>query len=291
MSGYLERSLAYKPNVVVINCGTNDANRDIDPGGAGERMREVLRKIWGAPDMDTTCVMLSTVIPTTNSVGRVTRLTINEKYRALVKEYWAAGKCIYIADMDPPGTGNGWISLTADMVSDGIHPNDQGHRKMASVFHKAILRAANAGNIKSPASMDTTGPTNCDKTPGGGQWSGGLTQQGSGQDDGIYYHDSESMGVIHTVDSAWDRNQWRFARLFGPKYDDFVGWIDKGSNVHGFGVWKNQGGGKFVSLPDMNPDIFCIPRGLHFVDMNGMHHLPGPPPLPLLCALLTLDAI
>ena len=45
MREYLKRSMGYKPNVVVINCGTNDAQRTIDPGGAGERMRNVIQDI------------------------------------------------------------------------------------------------------------------------------------------------------------------------------------------------------------------------------------------------------
>ena len=131
--------MGYKPNVVVINCGTNDAQRTIDPGGAGERMRNVLQDIWGGANMEKTCIMLSTVLPTTNVAGSTNRITINRLYRTLVEQYWKAGKCIYLAEMDPEGSGNGWISLNSDMDPDGIHPNDQGHRKMAGVFYKVCL--------------------------------------------------------------------------------------------------------------------------------------------------------
>jgi hypothetical protein len=39
--------------------------------------------------------------------------------------------------------------------------------------------------------------------------------------------------------------------------------------------WKNLGSedrskaGEFVKIADLNMDLSCIPRGLHFVDMNG----------------------
>ncbi|KAJ0381799.1 hypothetical protein COL922a_013827 [Colletotrichum nupharicola] len=51
---YLKGSLAYKPNVVVINGGTNDCNRNIDMNNIGEHMRLILNDIWGAPDMTNT---------------------------------------------------------------------------------------------------------------------------------------------------------------------------------------------------------------------------------------------
>ena len=89
-----------------------------------------------------------------------------------------------------------------------------------------------------------------------------MTQKGFGNDDGIYRHSSESQGVrpflvllsycllkkennkkfnmkqvILEIESAWDRNQWRFARLFSRDYDDLLGWYDLGEGEHRFGVW------------------------------------------------------
>lgn len=288
---YLKRSLGYKANIVVINGGTNDVNLNIDVNNAGSRMRGVLDDIWGAEGMSNTCVFLSTLLPTTNPTGALNRLQINGQYRNLVSEL-SGSKCIYLADMDPEDgkAGHGWINLSTDMVSDGIHPNDQGHKKMASIFWKAIDKAYTAGKIKEPSPMEGGQASGCDKVFGDGIYAGGLTQVGSGLDDGIYYHDSVEMGILLTIENdKFDRDQWRFARLYGPKYDDLLEWYEKDANTHAFGVWKNLGGGKFKKISDMNPDLFCIPRGLHFIDMNGKHP-PSPsllkpqPPMPLLLA-------
>lgn len=100
-------------------------------------------------------------------------------------------------------------------------------------------------------------------------YAGGHSQLGSGIDDGIYYHDSQEMGVILNVTSGFDRNQWRFARLYGRKHDDFVGWFEKSPGVHAFGVWKNFGNGKFTKIADLEPGLFCMPDGVHFIDLNG----------------------
>jgi hypothetical protein len=119
------RSAAYKANLAIINCGTNDAFQDIDLAGAGDRMRVMLNNIWAAADMENTCVILSTVIPPVDPVANVNRQIINEGFRTLVAELFAAGKCVYLADMDPPApdAGNGWINTATDLISDGTHPN------------------------------------------------------------------------------------------------------------------------------------------------------------------------
>lgn len=86
------------------------------------------------------------------------------------------------------------------------------------------------------------------------------------------------MGIVISIVSAWDRNQWRFARLWSRDYDDLVAWIDTtptGSATHTneYAFWKNSadGKGKFAKiLPNLQVAMYCDPAGLHFIDMNGM---------------------
>jgi hypothetical protein len=99
-----------------------------------------------------------------------------------------------------------------------------------------------------------------------------LTQQGSGVDDGIYYHESTPKDIVLTVTSDWDRNQWRFARLFSREKDDLVGWFELSPGIAAYGVWKNNGDyntARFDKIADMTVDDNCIPRGVHFIDVNG----------------------
>lgn len=260
----LHRSIVYRPNVVLINGGTNDANLNIDVGNAGSRMRNILNDVWAAEGMADTCIMLSTLLPTGVASGAANQPSINAQYRSIVSELFTRGHCIYLAELD-----DGWISLGRDMISDGIHPNDEGHRKMAAVFYKAITKAHDANRLVAPSQSLPTTTTGCDKVLGNGVYAGGLTQQGSGDDDGIYYHKSQSMGKVLTITSEWDRNQWRFARLFGQNRDDLVAWFNRSETEHAFAVWKNLGDGNFDKIADLEPDLFCNPPGLHFIDMNG----------------------
>ncbi|KAJ0379588.1 hypothetical protein COL26b_002096 [Colletotrichum chrysophilum] len=120
--------------------------------------------------------MLSTILPTADATGALNRITANQQYRLLAEQLAASGKCIYMADMDPdePNIAHNWIALEADIGGDGIHPNDQGHKKMASVFYNAIMKAVSDDKIKNPAAMAKTGTTGCDKTLGG-TWTVAIT--------------------------------------------------------------------------------------------------------------------
>lgn len=87
-------------------------------------MDDILQKIWGYDDMDETCVILSTLLPTTNENGAKNRIPINEDFRGLVADY-KDDKCIYLADMEPEGEGKDFFSLDEDIWSDNpkVHPN------------------------------------------------------------------------------------------------------------------------------------------------------------------------
>ncbi|KAL3459687.1 hypothetical protein BJX64DRAFT_279058 [Aspergillus heterothallicus] len=268
---YFKRSQALKPNVVVINVGTNDALEQVDIPGLKGRMRKLLDTIWQAQDMSSTCIILSTLISSGKENGKKHNPTINGYYRELVTELHA-DHCIYLAEMDPPtGPAKGWIGLD-DMITDGVHPNNEGYRKMAYIFWQAILQANKDGMIKPYAAineehLDYKG---CNKEYGSGDYAG-LTQQGSGWDDGIYYHESHSKGVIWKFESDHDRGQFFFAGLWGQRYDDLVAWFDKGDAPHGnlFAVWRNMGDGQFKKIADLDPDLKCKPEGVVFVDMNS----------------------
>ncbi|KAM0544829.1 hypothetical protein ACHAPJ_011660 [Fusarium lateritium] len=265
-------SIEYKPNIVIINAGTNDANTPVDPSRAGRRMNDILDALWQADGMSETCIFVSTLIPTDNANGAKNQGTINDQYRTLVLTRAKEGKCIFLADMWPQGQQ--WFNLDKDYLAGEtpkVHPNDGGHAKMAAVFYNAINKALDRKQVVEPGKF-TEGSSVCPKFSGSGIDAGGLTQRGSGYSDGIYYHDSVESGVLFTADSDWDRGQWKFARLFDRKYDDLVAWINKTSNSQVYAVWSNSADGKakFTQISDLNPDLNCqYTEGVNFIDMNS----------------------
>ncbi|KAI1841397.1 hypothetical protein JX266_012408 [Neoarthrinium moseri] len=273
-------SLVYQPNVVLIQAGSNDCAQNIDTGNAGVRMRNLIEQLLSAPGFDRTTVILSTLIPNFDSNIRYCEDDfnapgggINNQYRLLASAMRAEGKRVVLAEMNPvsPHPGNGWI--TRSDMSDNTHPNDAGFQKMAYVYWSAIEVAMNEGKLQAPYDVDLgTAKPGCEKKWGDGVYAGGLTQQGSGYDDGIYYHESLGKDIVLTITSDWDRDQWRFARLFSTARDDLVGWFEKSPGVAAYGVWKNNGDyntAVFDKIADMTVDDNCIPRGVRFIDVNG----------------------
>ncbi|KAK8062432.1 carbohydrate esterase family 3 protein [Apiospora hydei] len=253
-------SYDFKPNVVLINAGTNDANQNIDIPNIGVRMESMINDLWAADGMSDTLIVLSTLLPTTEATGASNGPSINSQYEALVQRLRSNGRPIVIAYMN---------YLTISDLTDGTHPTDDGYRKMAYVWWVAIERAAAAGLIKPAAPLEGTTPdSKCDKVFSNGVYAGGLTQKGSGIGDGIYHHESQEKGIVLTVTSDFDRNQWFFARLYGRKYDDLLGWFEREDGSVAYGCWKNDGG-KFTKIADLSVADNCIPRGVHFLDLNG----------------------
>ncbi|KXH49449.1 hypothetical protein CSIM01_03737 [Colletotrichum simmondsii] len=279
----LQHALGYKANVIIINGGTNDAVRTIDPAGIYHRMDDMLSDIWSSEDMGNACIVLSTLLDTSDEAGAVNRIFINQEYRRLVNDREADGRCIVLADMDPPeGPQHGWIQAKdakpewADYKPDEnphTHPNDEGHRKMAYIFYRSILKAVALGQVMPPSTEFEVADPVCDKFSGSGLNPGGRTQRGTGNDDDAYRHYSEEMGIIwSTTESEWDRDQWRFARLFSDKYDDFIAWVKTSDTSNTFAVWSNSGDGKggFTKLStDFDPGMYCDAGSQYFIDMNG----------------------
>lgn len=197
-----QRSLSYRPNFVLINAGTNNCRLNTDLPSTGERMRSLINSLISANGMGKATIVLPTHIPSNEINTKANRPGINDQYRDLVKSMRGVGVNIFLADMDPtePADASGWISWPDDFDHNGTvddtHPNDHGYSIMARIWYNAINDAQRQKLIEGPGVMTST---TCDKKYGDGVYSYSLTQTGSGEDDGIYYHSSESKGVI------WER--------------------------------------------------------------------------------------
>jgi len=265
-------SSKYQPNVVLINAGTNDcASATNDHANIGTRMRSMITALLAQSGWDKTVIILSTLIPNGGADLEYCRNNAaapgggaNRQYRSLVTAMQGEGVKIVLADMDPlpPNAGSGWLSYPTDFA-DVTHPNDGGYKKMAYVWWKAILDAQAKGYLQAPNTIGDIS-AGCKKVAGDGKDVGGKLLKGSGNDDGIYYHNSVESGTLLTIDKdIYDRNQFFFARLFSKNLDDLVEWFTLADGVTvKYGVWKNMGNGKFTKLAvDMSVADNCVPRG------------------------------
>ncbi|KAF5507162.1 Multidomain esterase [Colletotrichum aenigma] len=254
-------SYKFKPNMVIINAGTNDIVRSIDNANQHIRFRNMIQGLWDNISPGT--VVIATTILPIGGEADARRQAVNEKYREVVRELYAQGRPIFLAEMD------GHITLSD--LDDGVHPNAQGFKKMAGPIYAAIGRARSQGRLMEPLDAGDAldqGGVGCHKVPGNGINAGALTQVGSGYDDGEYIHDAQDMGAVTTITSDWDRDQWFFARIFRSDRDDLLGWIKNGDKVL-YAVRRNDGDGKFTLIGDLDVHDNCIQRGVQWADLNG----------------------
>lgn len=263
----------YKPNLILLNAGTNDATQNRDVDNAGERMRILLQACFDlSPGV---VVILSTLIPNTNANDNVN--TINGLYRDLVLEFIADGKKIQLADMN-----DGFI--TSDhLIADGTHPTIEGQRRMASVWAAAIAEVEEKTDwLQAPSTDvdfdDASAGSQCDK-----EYNSGAADPRNGMqvlrgnsaliaDDGNYVHMSTPKGMIwshqgfHYMDDDDKPAVYAIQAVNlggaprGGELDDIV--ILQKSNEY-IDVYLNQGDGTFKWDVGANTRIegSCIIRG------------------------------
>jgi lysophospholipase L1-like esterase len=275
-----------KPNLVLINAGTNDAVRSDQNGGltfaqgAQGRMKTMIDEIL--TQVEDVTVILSTLLPNGNAAANNYVNTINAGYRSLVSSYQSAGKKVQLADMN-----TGWI--TQSELPDGTHPTDAGYKKMAAIWDNAFVAATNKNWIKNPI---TTGKPDdvydCDTSPASFS-EATLTQRGSGADDGTYAHASQAMGVatsdsLHENSNSATMGQWvknyHFAQLVngggdrGQETDELIRITDSIQPVADTGIplfsFRQNNGGVFAtSWTSFDPKMHCNNRGAHWGDVNN----------------------
>lgn len=263
-------STKYQPNIIVINAGTNDCLQSYDLANFHSRYDSLLDSLYAA--VPNVTIIVSTVLPGTADGIPQNRDYVNSQIRTLVNDRQSQGQKIVLVDVDIPA---GFFT-TQDLVSDGIHPTDEGHLRLAAFYLQGIEEANSLGYITPPAETGLSdaagdpGDTTCDKTFASGESHGAQTQQGSGLDDGIYVHDSISQGVRGYVFADPGAN-FTFARLQNPFGVHDLLWIknDLSEGLRIYVYYRNED----AYFTPMNGALFfqdtCIARGVHFVDVNG----------------------
>ncbi|KAB5542692.1 hypothetical protein GE09DRAFT_1136165 [Coniochaeta sp. 2T2.1] len=184
-----------KPNLVLINAGTNDCQNRQDPKQTANNMAAMLDEIYQRwPD---TTVILSTLVKSGSSDAGIVSCTaaVSQEYRALVYNKYR-GYRISLANI--------YDAIQLNQIADGIHPNDEGYKLFAAVWAASINRVAkkikppvNDGTVDDTQAGGSNGDT-CKKVAGNAKGPF-KTQQGSGVDDGNYVHNRVEKGSIATI--------------------------------------------------------------------------------------------
>ncbi|KAI1468018.1 carbohydrate esterase family 3 protein [Daldinia caldariorum] len=124
----------YKPNVVLVNVGTNDCVQDQDLANAGGRLRALLDALFRESPRAT--VVLSTLLVNRDAAVQRRVEDFNAQLRKVGEQLQAGKKRLVVVDMQSDAGPQ-----LADLNSDGTHPGDGGYRKMADVFYAGLKEA------------------------------------------------------------------------------------------------------------------------------------------------------
>lgn len=127
------------PDVVLINAGSNDCLQSFEIPEVGRRLGRLVGYLWAVLPQST--IILSTLVGSANKVINSAVLTSNEQIRVLAETEARKQRKIVLVDMHTD-EGPDILSLV-----DGIHPDDEGYKRMARVWLRGIQEAVQKGFI------------------------------------------------------------------------------------------------------------------------------------------------
>ena len=124
--------LAYRPDVVLLQIGTNDVIQHWGLPGAPERLSALVDLITAT--LPAAHVYVATITPLAAAARERRARAYNATIPGLVAAKAAAGRHVHLVDMH--------AALTrADLGGDGIHPTNGGYAKMAACWYAALTGA------------------------------------------------------------------------------------------------------------------------------------------------------
>lgn len=270
-------NLGIKPNLVLLNAGTNDCvqRATIDLATAADRLMSLVATcVDGMPEVT---IIVSTILPNADAAVDDCAVQVNADIKAKVREL--NNPRVILADMH-----DGFI-LKSDLTTDGTHPDDYGYEKMAAVWYAAFSTIV---DIIAPAQDNgiSDGQSNniCPKIYGfsdSGSGSGHQTQAGSGYDDGPYKHTgtplgniplTQALGYFDGPDFPHNISGFQFAQLINaggaPRGDEvdeliiaFTYKLPEGNIEYVYGYLENENFENFGEFQDLFPPFHCEPTG------------------------------
>ncbi|KAL9027884.1 MAG: hypothetical protein Q9180_007260, partial [Flavoplaca navasiana] len=131
----------FRPNIILLHAGTNDFSLipPNDPAGAPNRLGKLIDNLISFGNKDSV-ILVAQIIDVTNGEAK----SLIRKYNDAIPSIVAKRSKHHIAVVDFRG------KLQASDYADNLHPNDNGYKKMADLWFKAIQDVANKGWIKAP---------------------------------------------------------------------------------------------------------------------------------------------
>ncbi|KAF9870899.1 GDSL-like Lipase/Acylhydrolase [Colletotrichum karsti] len=132
-----------KPNLVLLDAGTNNCNKGGDFPDAGANVTAMINKIYQQSPGST--VILTSILANKVPEQDACRVKINEQFNSLAAQFQQSGAKFGFVDMRSPEAPN------LNDLNDTRHPNDGGYVKMANVWAKGIQDVMAKGFITAPS--------------------------------------------------------------------------------------------------------------------------------------------
>ncbi|OTB01845.1 carbohydrate esterase family 3 protein, partial [Hypoxylon sp. CI-4A] len=134
-----------KPNVFLINAGSNDCFQHVDIDNFYKRYDALVQYLLEASPRST--IIMCTILPTwdTRFNGREDVWRVNPQIRRLAQIYKSQELPVVLAELQgPDGIQDG------NLAEDGMHPGTAGYEMMATKMYHAIVEADAKGFLQPP---------------------------------------------------------------------------------------------------------------------------------------------
>jgi lysophospholipase L1-like esterase len=118
----------YKPQVVLLQIGTNDIIYHDSVSTAPRRLRSLILQITST--LPGTTVIVAQITPLRNPILNAQVIAYNSAIPSIVHELAAHDVPVHYVDM--------YHAVPVSDLGDGIHPNDSGYAAMAGVWYQAL---------------------------------------------------------------------------------------------------------------------------------------------------------
>ena len=128
VSNWLQK---FQPEMILLLIGTNDIAQGYNIETAGDRLDRLVEEIFKfAPKVQ---LFVASIPPIGEPTLNLRVMLYNQNIQALVERRQQAGEAIIFVDL--------YYSLNLNDLPDGVHPNQEGFRKIAIAWEQAIVAA------------------------------------------------------------------------------------------------------------------------------------------------------
>ena len=117
------------PHIVLLHAGTNDIYAHASAPVMADALEALIDRLEHAAPQS--LIVVAEIVPLTDPALRIAAENFNKELKRRVQAPQARGQHLILADQ--------FTQFSTEMLSDGVHPTQAGHERMANVWYAAII--------------------------------------------------------------------------------------------------------------------------------------------------------